>query len=237
MSKTRKFKRIQRLRHLFRGRKKTGRNVFSYTIALTYKQIEWLTERYTNASEIFRRLLDDHIKSMDKVEPDVVKLGYKLKRLVAEKEAKEAEKHTYWSDNEKIERDFYSMKDKERLYRVLLQTPEDQIKMAFPKKDDVYPEVTVTVVDPSNGEKLYWSLQQAKHYSEKRRQDVLDVIKREIKYFNEYEKKDLEQLRRDKAVFDAVQAAFDENIRLLEEEINKVTEEISLINKQTNKDS
>lgn len=238
MSKSRKIKRIQRLRTLLRGRKATGRKTFSYTIALTIKQIQWLTERYKNSSELFRRLLDSHIKSMDKVEPDVVKLGYKLKHLVTEKEAREREKHTHWSDKEQIERQFYKMQKKEKFWLKFIETPEDQVEIIFPEKDDLDFTIWVKVIG-DNGEKLTWFQEHARYsYVTKDRQQILDVIKAEIKSsYNKRFKEEMKQVRKDKAIFDAVQSAFAENIRLLEKDIDKVVEKINIINKQTNQQS
>lgn len=226
------MRRISRLKRIRQARKKTGRKTFSYTIALTPEQIQWLTERYTNSSKLIRRLLDDHIESMDKVEPDRVKLGYKLKRLLGEKEAKEEEKDSYERQHFKDSHNWFSADRKDKFLRRFLETPADQIEISFPRPHEQYPQLWVTLPGEDEVDVTDFGISAR----EKDRQKILDVLRRkalEAKTDKDYKNR-MDALKREKDVYDKIVAAFDENIQLLDEEINEIRHKINLLNKQRN---
>jgi len=184
-----------------------------------------------NTSELIRKLLDDHIQQMGKVEPDSVKLGYTLKRLVAEKQAKEEEMKGPQREYEHAHSELYWAEDKEKRLLRFLETPEEQIKVSLPKTKGYQHYAYVTVPDP---EKTLGSNNFSFDYHGENRQYFLDKVHRMAEELDQPEyKQEMKRMKEKKDITEKIYNAYVRNIELLDKEINKLRQRINLLNKQT----
>ena len=161
---------------------------------------------------------------MDKTEPNSVKLGYTLKRLVAEKQAKEKEMEEPQREYENACWKLRSAEDEEERLRKFLETPLERIKVSL--QDYAY--VTLPNAEKTGMADFVFG------YHGQNRQHFIDEVRRMAENLDTPEyKREMERLKERKDITEKIYNAFVKNIQLLDQEINEIRQKINLINKQT----